>query len=154
MASVSLWDTAEVPWKSQGPWAFGEPSSTRNSQDACLPALPAAFVSIVSVSWLGAVDLSGAEALGPLPNAVVVQPPAPMPRKSQTVSGQAPSFRLLPWPGRERLPAGTRAWAWEGCSGCAGLSSAPGQPHVHTRCGAALLPPSAHGCLLLEAPCP
>uniref|UniRef100_A0A8D0UCG2 ArfGAP with SH3 domain, ankyrin repeat and PH domain 2 n=1 Tax=Sus scrofa TaxID=9823 RepID=A0A8D0UCG2_PIG len=32
----------------------------------------------------GAVDLSGAEALGPLPNAVVVQPPAPMPRKSQT----------------------------------------------------------------------
>ena len=34
-----------------------------------------------------AVDLSGTEALGPLSNAMVMQPPAPMPRKSQTVSG-------------------------------------------------------------------
>ncbi|XP_015976619.1 arf-GAP with SH3 domain, ANK repeat and PH domain-containing protein 2 isoform X5 [Rousettus aegyptiacus] len=31
-----------------------------------------------------AVDLSGTEALGPLSNTVAVQPPAPMPRKSQT----------------------------------------------------------------------
>ncbi|KAI4587537.1 hypothetical protein MJG53_005324 [Ovis ammon polii x Ovis aries] len=31
-----------------------------------------------------AVDLSGTDALGPLSNAVVMQPPAPMPRKSQT----------------------------------------------------------------------
>ncbi|XP_012495410.1 PREDICTED: arf-GAP with SH3 domain, ANK repeat and PH domain-containing protein 2 isoform X2 [Propithecus coquereli] len=31
----------------------------------------------------GPVDLSGTEALGPLSNAVVLQPPAPMPRKSQ-----------------------------------------------------------------------
>ncbi|XP_072794327.1 arf-GAP with SH3 domain, ANK repeat and PH domain-containing protein 2 isoform X3 [Vicugna pacos] len=31
-----------------------------------------------------AADLSGTEALGPLSNAVVMQPPAPMPRKSQT----------------------------------------------------------------------
>ncbi|KAB0359713.1 hypothetical protein FD754_003869 [Muntiacus muntjak] len=31
-----------------------------------------------------AVDLSGTEALGPLSNAMVMQPPAPMPRKSQT----------------------------------------------------------------------
>nr|XP_031322391.1 arf-GAP with SH3 domain, ANK repeat and PH domain-containing protein 2 isoform X2 [Camelus dromedarius] len=32
----------------------------------------------------GPADLSGTEALGPLSNAVVMQPPAPMPRKSQT----------------------------------------------------------------------
>ncbi|XP_055109820.1 arf-GAP with SH3 domain, ANK repeat and PH domain-containing protein 2 isoform X3 [Symphalangus syndactylus] len=31
----------------------------------------------------GPVDLSATEALGPLPNAMVLQPPAPMPRKSQ-----------------------------------------------------------------------
>ena len=46
-----------------------------------------------------AVELSGTEALGPLSNAMVMQPPAPMPRKSQTVSGQAPSFPPLLWPG-------------------------------------------------------
>uniref|UniRef100_A0A8C9IZ13 ArfGAP with SH3 domain, ankyrin repeat and PH domain 2 n=1 Tax=Panthera tigris altaica TaxID=74533 RepID=A0A8C9IZ13_PANTA len=32
----------------------------------------------------GPVDLSGTEALGPLSNSAVLQPPAPMPRKSQT----------------------------------------------------------------------
>ena len=47
-----------------------------------------------------AVDLSGTEAVGPLSNAVVTQPPAPMPRKSQAVSGRAPSFLPL-CPGQE-----------------------------------------------------
>lgn len=45
--------------------------------------------------WPHAVDLSGTEALGPLSSSAVLQPPAPMPRKSQTVSGRAPPF--LPW---------------------------------------------------------
>lgn len=39
-----------------------------------------------------AADLSGTEALGPLSSTAAMQPPAPMPRKSQAVSAQAPRF--------------------------------------------------------------
>lgn len=55
-----------------------------------------------------AVDLSGTETLGPLSNAMVTQPPAPMPRKSQVVSGQAPSSLPL-CPGQERVGYRPRA---------------------------------------------
>lgn len=47
-----------------------------------------------------AADLSGTEVLGPLSNTGVLQPPAPMPRKSQTVSGRAPPF-LPPGSGQQ-----------------------------------------------------
>lgn len=77
------------------------------------------------------VGLSGTDALGPLPSTAAVQPPAPMPRKSQTVSGPAPA--ALPPPegysaraqGLSPAPlagggvASSRVpgrWAWVGCT--------------------------------------
>lgn len=52
--------------------------------------------SIVKLIYFGpkAVDLSGTEALGLLSSTVVLQPPAPMPRKSQTVRGRVPLLCL------------------------------------------------------------
>ncbi|XP_062064914.1 arf-GAP with SH3 domain, ANK repeat and PH domain-containing protein 2 isoform X4 [Lepus europaeus] len=43
----------------------------------------------------GPVELSGTEALGPLSNAVVLQPPAPMPRKSQATKAKPKRVKAL-----------------------------------------------------------
>lgn len=98
--------------KSRGSLAFGGPfpPQVRKAQGTSFQTDTRAFVLIVFVSrrdggvyWVltpfrpNAVGLSGTDALGPLPSTAAMQPPAPMPRKSQTVSGQAlPSHLLLP----------------------------------------------------------